>query len=554
MAAYATSSGAVDLLAPSQQQQQRAAMQPALLPAGRGGSAGSSGSGSDAVVLVAQNGSLYGIPAAHLTFEASSGTGTAVVVAAGKQGEQCQIPIVDRLVRQQQLQDSSSPGSALALLHEQQQRLREGDEDRGSDTGSLCQPADSAYCAAATLGIYAVEQQGSSSLLLLLPPALNESTGATQKEQGSAGGGSWLMLVVATGFGASVSAVALVVMRRKAAGAAAAGQQRLAAVQSATANGTAGGAGVAAGDPGAGGKGRRKGSNGSSSSSSSSRKQQQQMSNRLKGIMHQAASEEAEAAQRVPPAAPAASQQQQQQQQAGRGDDSAPSTAALEAGYSNPAVRRREVKDGVTLVGRMQVCGGAAASRTLQQPSLLACLAGLPPGAPVCCQQTTACFLPPACALLACPSSSKVGPGVLGYGSGGTVVFSGELDGRPVAVKRMLRQFYEMARKEIDALILADEHPNIVRSVVLVVGVGGGWWVGWLVAGTGWRAGRTLPSTVSAAFSYLLACLAAHWVCSNFVKCRCFAMEEDREFVYLALERCKATLAEAMQVGPCHLA
>jgi serine/threonine-protein kinase/endoribonuclease IRE1 len=59
----------------------------------------------------------------------------------------------------------------------------------------------------------------------------------------------------------------------------------------------------------------------------------------------------------------------------------------------------------------------------------------------------------------------RVGPAVLGYGSGGTVVFSGELDGRPVAVKRMLRQFYEMARKEIDALILADEHPNIVRWV-----------------------------------------------------------------------------------------
>lgn len=52
---------------------------------------------------------------------------------------------------------------------------------------------------------------------------------------------------------------------------------------------------------------------------------------------------------------------------------------------------------------------------------------------------------------------------MLGYGSGGTVVFSGELDGRPVAVKRMLRQFYEVARKEIGALILADEHPNIVR-------------------------------------------------------------------------------------------
>ena len=349
VAAYATSSGKVDLLAPSQQQQQRAAMQPALLPAGRGGSAGSSGSGSDAVVLVAQNGSLYGIPAAHLTFEASSGTGTAVVVAAGKQGEQCQIPVVDRLVRQQQPQGSSSPGSALALLHEQQQRLREGVED-SSDPGSQCQPADSGYCAAATLGVYAVEQQGSSTLLLLLPPALNESTVATQQEQPRSSG-SWLMLLVATGFGASISAVALVVMRRKAtvAAAAAVSQQQLAAAQSAAANGSSGAAAAGAGDLGTGGKGRRKGSNGSSS-----RKQPQQMSNRLKGLMHQAASEEAEAAQRAPPTAPAATQQQQQ---AGRGDDSAPSTAALEAGYMDPAVRRRQVKDGVTLVGRMQVHG-----------------------------------------------------------------------------------------------------------------------------------------------------------------------------------------------------
>lgn len=68
----------------------------------------------------------------------------------------------------------------------------------------------------------------------------------------------------------------------------------------------------------------------------------------------------------------------------------------------------------------------------------------------------------PVCAL-------QVGPAVLGYGSGGTVVFSGELDGRPVAVKRMLRQFYEVARKEIDALILADEHPNIVRWAYMLL-------------------------------------------------------------------------------------
>ena len=51
---------------------------------------------------------------------------------------------------------------------------------------------------------------------------------------------------------------------------------------------------------------------------------------------------------------------------------------------------------------------------------------------------------------------------MLGYGSGGTVVLSGELDGRPVAVKRLLARFYDLARKEIDALIHVDDHPNVV--------------------------------------------------------------------------------------------
>ena len=53
-------------------------------------------------------------------------------------------------------------------------------------------------------------------------------------------------------------------------------------------------------------------------------------------------------------------------------------------------------------------------------------------------------------------------------------------------------QFYELARKEIGALIVADEHPNIVR---------------------------------------------------------CFAMEEDTEFVYLALERCKQSLNDVLGSG-----
>lgn len=83
----------------------------------------------------------------------------------------------------------------------------------------------------------------------------------------------------------------------------------------------------------------------------------------------------------------------------------------------------------------------------------------------------------------------RVGPGILGYGSAGTVVYEGVMDGRAVAVKRLLRQFYDLAKKEIEVLIMSDEHPNVVR---------------------------------------------------------CFAMEEDREFVYLALERCRSTLNELL--------
>lgn len=48
-------------------------------------------------------------------------------------------------------------------------------------------------------------------------------------------------------------------------------------------------------------------------------------------------------------------------------------------------------------------------------------------------------------------------------GSSGTVVFSGELQGRPVAVKRMLLQFYEDAQKELNLILQTDTHPNIIR-------------------------------------------------------------------------------------------
>jgi len=52
---------------------------------------------------------------------------------------------------------------------------------------------------------------------------------------------------------------------------------------------------------------------------------------------------------------------------------------------------------------------------------------------------------------------------ILGYGSNGTIVYQGEFNGRPVAVKRLLSAFYNMAEKEISLLIASDEHPNILR-------------------------------------------------------------------------------------------
>ena len=53
---------------------------------------------------------------------------------------------------------------------------------------------------------------------------------------------------------------------------------------------------------------------------------------------------------------------------------------------------------------------------------------------------------------------------ILGRGSLGTIVYEGELDdGRPVAVKRMLREYCGMAEREITNLLSCDEHPNLVR-------------------------------------------------------------------------------------------
>ncbi|KAF5343039.1 hypothetical protein D9758_011169, partial [Tetrapyrgos nigripes] len=60
-------------------------------------------------------------------------------------------------------------------------------------------------------------------------------------------------------------------------------------------------------------------------------------------------------------------------------------------------------------------------------------------------------------------SSLLVSDTVLGFGSHGTVVYAGSLQGRAVAVKRLLSSFVTLAAREVSILQESDDHPNVVR-------------------------------------------------------------------------------------------
>ncbi|KHG10461.1 Serine/threonine-protein kinase/endoribonuclease IRE1 [Gossypium arboreum] len=76
-------------------------------------------------------------------------------------------------------------------------------------------------------------------------------------------------------------------------------------------------------------------------------------------------------------------------------------------------------------------------------------------------------------------------------GSNGTIILEGFYEGRAVAVKRLVQAHHDVAFKEIQNLIVSDQHPNIVR------------WYG---------------------------------------------VEYDQDFVYLALERCTCSLDDLIQI------
>lgn len=52
---------------------------------------------------------------------------------------------------------------------------------------------------------------------------------------------------------------------------------------------------------------------------------------------------------------------------------------------------------------------------------------------------------------------------VLGYGSHGTVVCRGQFQGRDVAIKRLLVDFFEVADREVQIMQESDSHPNVIR-------------------------------------------------------------------------------------------
>eukprot|EP00038_Savillea_parva_P014206 m.10268 g.10268 ORF g.10268 m.10268 type:complete len:1073 (-) comp2732_c0_seq1:177-3395(-) len=52
---------------------------------------------------------------------------------------------------------------------------------------------------------------------------------------------------------------------------------------------------------------------------------------------------------------------------------------------------------------------------------------------------------------------------LLGRGSMGTLVYKGRYDGHDIAVKRMLKAYYELAMHEVDLLRRSDDHPNVIR-------------------------------------------------------------------------------------------
>ncbi|CAJ0633400.1 9650_t:CDS:2, partial [Entrophospora sp. SA101] len=52
---------------------------------------------------------------------------------------------------------------------------------------------------------------------------------------------------------------------------------------------------------------------------------------------------------------------------------------------------------------------------------------------------------------------------ILGYGANGSIVYKGRFEGKDVAIKRLLLDYYKLAHHEVSLLQESDEHANIIR-------------------------------------------------------------------------------------------
>jgi hypothetical protein len=306
---------------------------------------------TEAVVLVEQNGSVFGIPAAHVTFDVAS---LAEAGAAAAAHAQCRA--VEASAQRLPLPAAGeSEGKSLQRVHlpaaVQQQGLLE------EQAAGQCRPPgkDSAdrMCAAAMLGVHAVQPRSPGGLLLL-PPAPSESDARPEEQQQQGSSWQWVVLSAALATTTSAMAVAVWVLRRQAAMQMQQQQQRQMDEHQQQQRRQQAAADASSASP-ASTKGRRRvGANGRRSAGG------QQVSNRLKGIMHQAALEGSQgasgAAEGAQNPSSSAQQQQQQHQRIGQEDvQPADGVSTDSAGVTSEPQRSQRMPDGAILVGRLKV-------------------------------------------------------------------------------------------------------------------------------------------------------------------------------------------------------
>jgi serine/threonine-protein kinase/endoribonuclease IRE1 len=473
----------------------------ALTGGGSGsGSGGSSGGGGGSAVLIgAHRGSLYALPAARVMLD-SPGSELALTAVPGAKCTDCSPQSsagpfgghMELLGPGGELEDGECRAEDLAVADDDPLPSPDGDADGAEgglvplhpDGGAAKEGLGGLTCPHLPLGLYELAEPGLARGSLPWLPASLQGSDEDASWMGWLADNAWQVLLtfLVIALAAAVARLGYLVNMRPAqlqsaalqlaaAGSASVGSTLMAAAAAATGGGSATPARAGKGRKGKSGKGR------SAAGAAAPTTASQQTSAELQLQQQQQQPEHKQQQQQQQQDKPVEEEQQQQKQQqqgssgeAGGLKEPPPQNAPPQQQDGKVSAPSEENGDGARSLSRSD-------DEARRLSSSDAGFLSSDSGARSYVDETGAVVI----------GRLRVGPSVLGYGSAGTIVYEGSLDARPVAVKRLLRQFYDLARKEIGVLIVSDEHPNVVR---------------------------------------------------------CFAMEEDREFVYLALERCRCALSD----------